>query len=246
MSLMFCSRELMSTASMSGFPRAVESVDDQTRQPVVGFEELDQGLVVDQPTQASEPDARCDPDLSDRSVQLRGGDALGVWHFHKPAAPHLERVDHALPRCALDAAPPVVAVDDEVGSQSLEVRDVVERLLRDDLRHALEVLDDCAPLLVGHVGKPLVARDGGVGQQTDRDVPQVRGLLQDVDVSGVDEVSAHPDVHGRSARQVVSFGLGERVGGGHLQRRGGRCARDARAGGLRRRRDAAGSRWPRA
>ena len=68
--------------------------------------------------------------ISRSEVERGRRDPLGVRDLDELAAPLRERLDHALPRRCLDAGPPVVAVDDEVGPSTAQVRLVVERLLR--------------------------------------------------------------------------------------------------------------------
>ena len=172
-------------------------LDDQPGEPVVRLEQPDERLRREQPPQALQPDRRRDADLAQRLVERGRRDALGVRHLDELAAPLGQHLDHALPRCRLDARLPVVAVDDEVGPVLPQVRLVVERLLGHDARDALQVLDHDLPLLVAHVRQPLVARDRRVGEQADRHLAVLAGLREDVQVARVDEVGTHADVDGR-------------------------------------------------
>ena len=64
------------------------------------------------------------------------------------------------------------------------------------LLDANNILDDHLALLKGHVGEPLVASDGLVGQQANHHVTQRLGLLNNAYVTGRDQIGAHRDIDG--------------------------------------------------
>ena len=85
-------------------------------------------------------------------------------------------------------------MDDVVWLEFEQVRDVVELLLRDYLNNAFEGADNGGALLVVHVGEALVGGDCGIGQDADRDIAELGGLFDDVEVAGVDDVRRHRDI----------------------------------------------------
>ena len=86
-------------------------------------------------------------------------------------------------------------MDDVVGLELAQVGDVVELLLGNDLLDALEGRHNGGALLVVHVGEALVARDGGVRENADGDVPQLRRLADDVEVTRMNDVGRHGHVN---------------------------------------------------
>ena len=79
-----------------------------------------------------------------------------------------ERISlHPLPGFALNALFPIIAMDHIVRLEHAEIRNIVQRFLRNDVVYALQVFHHDLPLLICHMRQALVAGDGGIRQQPD-------------------------------------------------------------------------------
>lgn len=169
----------------------------------MGVHHPDEGLCVQKAAQSGATDIGRSADFFYRLVKLCRGDTGGIFRLDEFAAPFRESIDNALAGFRLDAFAPIRAVNDVVGLQLEEIRNVVELFLGDDFGDTFELCDDSGALLVVHVREALVTGDCCVGEHADGDIAELGGLLDDVEMSGVNDVGRHRYINAFSHFQTL-------------------------------------------
>ena len=161
----------------------------------MNLQDAHNGLGGNQAAQGSQTDIGSGAYFLDLLIERRRIDAFGVRNLDDLATYLLHGVENLLAQFGVNSLAPVVAMYDVIRTVFQQVWHIAPLVLRNNLAHAFDILDNVFTLIVSHVRKALMGGNGFVSEKTYHHFTIFCSFMDDVYQTGMHNITYHAQIY---------------------------------------------------